>query len=76
MGCKGENFAIFLTVRSGFQIDPNLPNETYRKLADALRLDGRSGNPFRTSDFFREFNAHIPDHATPENRAKPQDTAP
>lgn len=76
MGCKAENFAIFLDVRQGFQIDPGLDTVTFNKLRAALRLDGKSGASFKTSAFFREFNAHIPDHAKPENKAKPQDIAP
>jgi len=76
MGCKAENFAIFLDVHHGFKIDPNLPTATYFKLLAALRLNGKSGERFKTSVFFQEFDAHIPNHARPENKAQPQDIAP
>lgn len=76
MGCKAENFAIFLDVRQSFEIDPNLDRQTYYRLLDALRLGGHSGKPFRTGEFFSEFNQHIPNHADPQNKARPQDIAP
>ena len=68
MGCIGHNFAIFLDVERGFQIDPFIkPKQTFFDLINALGTTNNSNNKFDCVNFFNEFNERIPATANPHN---------
>lgn len=72
MGCLGHNFAIFKQVLPGFEINPFL-GDLYGPLRDALFQDAGTNIKLDPSTFFAEFNRHIPDHASPDQRPTPRD---
>lgn len=72
MGCLGHNFAIFKQVRAGFEIETFL-GDTYQALRNALFQDAGSNVMLEPGVFFAEFNRHIPNRATPDQRPEPRD---
>lgn len=74
MGCIGRNFAIFLEIEKGFNIQPFIePKSTFFDLLNALKTDKKSDNKFNPFEFFEEFNKQIPDSTKPSNTVKPKD---
>lgn len=72
-GVKSANFSFELSVKKGFNIDPQLNRETYKKLCEALDLEYDPDNPFKPSNFFKEFNKFIPQSAVITQKAEPHD---
>lgn len=72
-GVIAENFSFCLDVGRGFNIDPRLPRETYRTLCKILNLKYDPENPFRTTDFFLEFNHKIPFKADKRRKVEPHE---
>jgi hypothetical protein len=57
---KGTKPKFFkLDVNPGYSIDTYL-GDKYNDLKDVLKIDGRSGNQLKTTDFFMEFSKLIP----------------
>ena len=57
---QSENLAFLVKVRKGWKIDPILDSKTYYSLIEILFEGKKSENPFKPSDFFREFSSKIP----------------
>lgn len=74
-GCLGANFAMTVTVRPGFVIDPYLDKESYRGLCDVLGLTPDPNNRFSTRAFFVEFDERVPRRATPAGVPHPHEVA-
>ena len=74
-GVKAANFSFELDVEKGFNIDPQLDRETYKKLCEALGLEYDPDNPFKPFNFFKEFNNFIPQSAVIAQKAEPHDVA-
>ena len=73
MGCLGHNFAIFLDVQKGFEIDTFIQRETFFALRNALKTTNSSDNRFDPNQFFLDFDKEIPEHADPRNTATAKD---
>jgi len=74
MGCRGQNFAIFLDVHPGFNIRPYIePKDTYSALSKALRTHERSDGKLIPGEFFQAFNERIPTIANPYNTVGNED---
>lgn len=73
MGCLGHNFAIFKEVKQGFEVDPFIERDTFFDLRNALKTTDTSFHRFSAVDFFKQFDAQIPDYANPRNVAQPSD---
>jgi len=71
-GAKGGNFSFEIEVHKGFRIKTMLDNETYKKLVKYLDLKYNPNNPFKISNFFKDFNTKIPQNASKKNIAKPE----
>ncbi|RDS80151.1 rloe protein [Dyella monticola] len=65
MGCLGHNFVIFMEVSEDFEIKPYIePKETFFALRNAVFQNAGNDHRLSVSDFFTEFNRHIPSHTT------------
>lgn len=74
MGCLGNNFAIFVDVLQGFEIKPFIePPGTFHALCQALFQGTGSAHRFSATDFFAEFNRHIPQTTAPQHAPTAQD---
>jgi hypothetical protein len=74
MGCLGHNFVIFMDVSAGFEIKPFIePKEIFFALRKALFQNAGSGQQLSVTDFFKEFNKHIPAHTSPREAATADD---
>lgn len=62
-GCVKTRLAFTIQVKPGFIISPKIDPISYRTLCDILQLRRNPANPFRTTDFFEEFNRAIPLYA-------------
>lgn len=74
-GVKAANFSFELAVEKGFNIDPQLDRETYKKLCEALGLEYDPDNPFKPFNFFKKFNKFIPQNVVAAQKAEPHDVA-
>lgn len=72
-GVKYENFYFEIKVSNGFEINPILLPDDYKRLVKILNLDFSIDGPFKISYFFQAFNNNIPKTADPRNRPKPHD---
>lgn len=73
MTARAKNLFLLFDILPGYRISLPLPNKDYSALANALRLDGESFQPFKPHAFFSEFNAAIPATASPNNTPSPAD---
>jgi len=69
----GHNFAIFLDVQKGFEINTFIKRETFFALINALKTDSSSDNRFDANQFFSDFDKNVPEHANPHNTATTSD---
>jgi len=60
---KCSNFHFHINVEKGFNIDPNLQSDIYKRLCKVLNLKYDPNNRFSTYIFFNEFNEKIPDYS-------------
>lgn len=70
-GTMGYNFYFEIRVEPGFKINPILGPEDYRTLVKILGLKYDPANPFKISNFFQDFNSHIPMNAIIRNSTQP-----
>jgi len=70
---RAKNLFLLFPILPGYRIRLPLPDEDYKALAAALRIDGESFQPFKPKDFFNEFNTAIPTHASRNNVPSPAD---
>ena len=76
MGCLGHNFAIYLDISPAPEFAINAfiePKETFLALIAALKTGNNSGEAFKATAFFSEFNAKIPVVARPDQQPTPTD---
>jgi len=59
-GARGYNVAFQVPVGHGFEINPRLDKEDYKRLCDALGLVYNPANPFSVKAFFDAFSHRIP----------------
>jgi hypothetical protein len=74
MGGVGHNFVIFKDVSATFEITPYIdPTETYSALRQAIFQNAGNAHRLSVSDFFNEFNQHIPANVTRRDVVTPDD---
>lgn len=74
-GVIGIGFSFEVKVKSYFDLEIMLERETYYKLRKILNIPKGENNPFKVSDFFKEFSTHIPKSANRVSVVKPRDIA-
>jgi hypothetical protein len=74
MGCVGHNFVIFKDVSATFEITPYIDaKDAFFALRRAIFQNAGSDHRLSVSDFFNEFNQHIPTHVTQRDAVTPDD---
>ena len=74
MGCVEHNFVIFKDVSETFEITPYIDSkDTFFALRNAIFQNAGNDHRLSVSDFFREFNQHIPAHVAPHDAVTPDD---
>lgn len=68
MTAKADNIFLLFTVSDNYNIDLSTINRQIKKIANALRLDGKTGPPFSIFLFMVEFDKHIPTTASNDRR--------
>src|SRR5690554_8012433 len=74
-GAKGHIFSFEIEVQKGFEINPFLEGDTYRKLCEILGLEFDPSRPFSPKSFFDEFNRSVPRTAVLSGEAEPHKIA-